>query len=107
MPAPERFPAIVVDHEAGEEAALRELAANDLEGDLLGEVGWSSLNYKDALAARPDGQVARRAPLVLGVDHAGTVRESADERFPVGSAVIAHGRDLGVSHHGGLATWSR
>ena len=107
MPAPDRFPAVVVDHERNEPVSLRELAHADLTGELLLEVSWSSLNYKDALASRPDGQVARRSPLVLGVDQVGTVRESGDPRFSPGDVVLAHGRDLGVSHHGGLAAWSR
>jgi acrylyl-CoA reductase (NADPH) len=107
MPGPERFSAVVADHEGKARTALRELPADALTGDLLLEVRWSSLNYKDGLAARPDGQVARLSPLVLGVDHVGTVRESGDPRFPPGGDVIAHGRDLGVSHHGGLAEWSR
>jgi acrylyl-CoA reductase (NADPH) len=107
MPAPERFSAVVVDHERNEPVALRDIALADLTGELLVEVQWSSLNYKDALASRPDGQVARSSPLVLGVDHVGTVRGSSDPRFADGDVVLAHGRDLGVSHHGGLSTWSR
>jgi acrylyl-CoA reductase (NADPH) len=107
MPAPERFRAVVVDHERNEPAAVRDFPSADLSGELLVEVSWSSLNYKDGLAARPDGKVARSSPLVLGVDHAGVVRESSDARFAEGDSVIAHGHDLGVSHHGGLAEWAR
>ena len=86
---------------------MRDFPSAELTGELLIEVSWSSLNYKDGLAARPDGKVARSSPLVLGVDHVGVVRESSDARFAVGDTVIAHGHDLGVSHHGGLAEWSR
>ncbi|HEY1479742.1 MAG TPA: acryloyl-CoA reductase [Gaiellales bacterium] len=107
MSVPERFDAVVVDHERNEPVAVRQLTHSDLTGDLLIEVGWASLNYKDALASRPDGQVARLSPLVLGVDQAGIVRESDDPRLAVGDAVLAHGRALGVSHHGGFASWSR
>ena len=107
MPAPERFRAVVVDHERNEPAAVRDFPSAELNGELLVEVSWSSLNYKDGLAARPDGKVARSSPLVLGVDHVGVVRESSDARFAEGDTVIAHGHDLGVSHHGGLAEWSR
>jgi putative YhdH/YhfP family quinone oxidoreductase len=107
MPAPERFRAVVVDHERNEPAAVRDFPSVELSGDLLVEVSWSSLNYKDGLAARPDGKVARSSPLVLGVDHVGVVRESSDARFAEGDTVIAHGHDLGVSHHGGLAGWTR
>jgi hypothetical protein len=76
MPAPAQFPAVVVDHERNEPAALRDFPLSSLAGELLVEVQWSSLNYKDGLAARPDGKVARSSPLVLGVDHAGVVHES-------------------------------
>src|SRR3954452_11868007 len=107
MPAPEQFPAIVVDHERHEPVALRDFASADLTGDLLLEVLWSSLNYKDALASRADGQVARSSPLVLGVDHVGVVRESGDARYAEGDVVIAHGSDMGAVYHGGLAHWSR
>jgi acrylyl-CoA reductase (NADPH) len=107
MPVPERFRAVVVDHEHNEPAAARDFPSADLSGDLLVEVSWASLNYKDGLAARPDGKVARTSPLVLGVDHVGVVRESGDARFAEGDTVIAHGHDLGVSHHGGLAEWTR
>jgi acrylyl-CoA reductase (NADPH) len=107
MPAPEQVPAIVVDHERHQPVALRDVASADLSGELLLEVLWSSLNYKDALASRPDGQVARSSPLVLGIDHVGVVRESGDARYPEGAVVIAHGNDLGAVHHGGLAAWSR
>lgn len=107
MPAPESFPAVVVDHERQEPVAVRDMAAADLKGDLLLEVLWSSLNYKDALASRPEGQVARSSPLVLGVDHVGLVHESGDARYAAGDVVIAHGSDLGAVHHGGLAAWSR
>jgi acrylyl-CoA reductase (NADPH) len=107
MPAPERFPAVVVDHERHEPVTVRDFTAADMQGELLLEVLWSSLNYKDALASRPDGQVARASPLVLGVDHVGVVRESSDARYPEGDVVIAHGSDLGALYHGGLAAWSR
>jgi acrylyl-CoA reductase (NADPH) len=107
MPAPLHFTAVVVDHERQEAAAVRDFATADLKGELLLEVLWSSLNFKDALASRPDGQVARSSPLVLGVDHVGVVRESGDARYRVGDVVIAHGSDLGSLYHGGLATWSR
>ena len=101
------FQAFVVDHEAGAEPDVRELAVADLEGDVLIDVAWSSLNYKDGLASIPEGKVARRSPLVVGVDLAGAVRESSDERFAAGQEVIAHGYDLGVGHHGGLAELAR
>ena len=66
-------------------------------------VDWSSINYKDALATIPKGQVARISPLVPGVDLAGEVVASDDPAVAVGSEVLVTGYDLGVAHHGGWA----
>jgi putative YhdH/YhfP family quinone oxidoreductase len=107
--APERFRALVAEREGDAvRRELRELGRDDLpEGEVLVRVGWSSVNYKDALAVSPKGGVARTSPLVPGIDLAGEVVESADPRVPVGGAVLAHGYDLGVSHHGGFAELAR
>src|SRR3954470_20694126 len=86
---------------------LRELPEDELgEGDVLIRVAWSSVNYKDALATIPKGQVARISPLVPGIDLAGVV-ESGSGDFAAGDAVLAHGYDLGVAHHGGYADYAR
>jgi acrylyl-CoA reductase (NADPH) len=88
---------------------LRELDDDELgDGDVVVRVEWSSVNYKDALATIPKGQVARISPLVPGVDLAGVVAE-APSGAPVseGDAVLAHGYDLGVAHHGGYAESAR
>ncbi|MCU1495094.1 MAG: Quinone oxidoreductase [Acidimicrobiaceae bacterium] len=77
------------------------------EGEVLVAVEWSSVNYKDALATRPDGGVARLDRLVLGIDLAGTVLESSSPEHRPGEAVLVHGYGLGVSHHGGFATHAR
>ena len=70
-------------------------------------VEYSCINYKDGLASSEKGRVARRDPLVPGVDLAGTVVESKDPSVPVGTTVIAHGYDIGVSRHGGYAAYAR
>src|SRR3954468_9749571 len=86
---------------------LRTLDDDELgEGDVLIRVAWSSVNYKDALATIPKGQVARISPLVPGIDLAGVV-ESGSGDFSAGDAVLAHGYDLGVAHHGGYAEYAR
>ncbi|HEX5126162.1 MAG TPA: oxidoreductase [Rhodocyclaceae bacterium] len=72
-------------------------------GDVLIRVAYSSVNYKDALAASGKGNVVRRFPCVGGIDLAGTVMQSAAPRFRSGDAVIATSYDLGVAHHGGYA----
>ena len=88
--------------------AVGTMSVDELPGDgVLIDVERSSVNFKDGLATTANGKVARISPLVPGVDLAGTVRESDDDAFPVGCAVIAHGYDLGVSRHGGYAELAR
>lgn len=76
-------------------------------GEVEIRVGWSSVNYKDALATIPNGKVARIDPLIPGIDLAGEVVATADPSIAVGSAVLAHGYELGVSRHGGYAEYAR
>src|SRR3954453_4171444 len=72
--------------------------APDGDGELV-HVAYSSVNYKDALATIPKGQVARISPLVPGIDLAGTTADGDD--------VLAHGYDIGVAHNGGYAEYAR
>jgi acrylyl-CoA reductase (NADPH) len=88
----------------GVDRGLRTVSAAELgDGDVVVRVDCSSVNYKDALATTPKGQVARISPLIPGIDLAGTVVEGPGE----GSEVLAHGYDLGVAHHGGYAEYAR
>jgi acrylyl-CoA reductase (NADPH) len=86
--------------EDGVTRGLREDFEELGEGDVTIQVAWSSVNYKDGLATIEKGQVARISPLVPGIDLAGTDEDSGEE-------VLAHGYDLGVSHHGGYAERAR
>ena len=81
------------------EATLDELTP----GDVVIQAAYSSVNYKDALAATGTGKILRRFPLVGGIDVAGTVESSADARFAPGDQVLVTGYDLGVAHDGGYA----
>jgi putative YhdH/YhfP family quinone oxidoreductase len=76
-------------------------------GDVTVDVEWSAVNYKDAMVTVPGNRVARRSPLVPGVDLAGVVAASDDPALPAGTAVLVHGYDLGVNHHGGFAERAR
>ena len=76
-------------------------------GELTIRVAYSSVNYKDALAATGAGRIIRRFPCVGGIDLAGVVEMSADSRFKPGDAVIATCFDIGVAHHGGYAELAR
>jgi acrylyl-CoA reductase (NADPH) len=87
---------------------VRLFAEADLpSGEVEIRVGWSSVNYKDGLATIPDGKVARIDPLVPGIDLAGEVVASEDPAILIGSSVLAHGYELGVSRHGGYAEYQR
>jgi acrylyl-CoA reductase (NADPH) len=87
---------------------VRDFREADLPpGEVEIRVTWSSVNYKDGLATRADGKVARINPLIPGIDLAGEVIRSDDEGLPAGSAVLAHGYELGVSRHGGFTEYQR
>lgn len=90
------------------ERGVRVFAEADLPpGDVEVRVSWSSVNYKDGLATRADGKVARISPLIPGIDLAGEVVASSDPTIAVGVVVLAHGYELGVSRHGGFAEYQR
>lgn len=76
-------------------------------GSVTIRVAYSSVNYKDALAATGAGKIIRRFPCVGGIDLSGTVIASADPRFNIGDPVIATSFDIGVAHHGGYAEIAR
>ena len=107
---PDSFRAFVVDKAADGDFSrgLRDVDISQLPpGEVTVRVAWSSVNYKDALAARPDGRVARAYPLIPGIDLAGTVVASDDDAFPVGAPVLANGYEIGVSRHGGYGELAR
>ena len=85
------------------DATIDELTA----GDVVIDVAFSSVNYKDALAGTATGKILRKFPLIGGIDLAGTVRSSADGRFREGQPVVVTGYDLGVAHDGGYASVAR
>lgn len=85
-----------------------EVAETELgEGEVLLDVAYSSLNYKDGLALRGDRGVARISPLIPGIDVVGTVVESSDERWRHGDEVVLTGAGLGETRNGGYSTRAR
>ncbi len=85
-------------------ASVQTLEESSLpDGNVTVAVDWSDLNYKDGLACTPNGRVVTRYPMTLGIDFAGTVVESSDDRYSAGDAVVATGYDLGTGHPGGYA----
>ena len=99
------FRAFQVDKDAAGQfsRAIVERDTADLPaGELLIDVAYSSLNYKDALSATGNPGVTRNFPHTPGIDAAGTVAESADASFRVGDEVIVIGFDLGMNTAGGF-----
>jgi acrylyl-CoA reductase (NADPH) len=109
MTVPDSFPAFLATQRDGAvDRGPATLSAADLpDGEVTIRVDWSSINYKDALATVPKGQVARISPLVPGIDLVGEVVASDDNAVAVGSQALVTGHDLGVGHHGGWAQYAR
>jgi NADPH2:quinone reductase len=89
-------------------AGFEYLGLHDLSaGEVVVRVAYSSVNYKDALAATGAGKILRRSPLVGGIDLAGSVATSTDARYETGDAVIVTGCGLSEVHDGGYAEYAR
>lgn len=73
------------------------------DGEVVVQIAWSCVNYKDGLATLPKGGVVREWPRVPGVDMSGVVAASRDQRFREGDEVVCTGYDFGVNHDGGYA----
>ncbi len=89
-------------------AGFCELSLDDLTaGEVVIKVSHSTINYKDALAATGAGKILRTYPLVGGIDLAGTVVSSEDERLEPGSEVLVNGCGLSETVDGGYAEYAR
>lgn len=103
------FNAIQIDQIDSEyRAQLTQIETSQLpDADVLVKVDYSTLNYKDGLAITGKAPVVRQFPMVPGIDLAGTVVESAVERFQPGDKVVLNGWGVGEVHWGGLAQYAR
>lgn len=103
------FRAFRIHNEQGRIASRFETL--DLEqlsaGEVVVKVHYSSINYKDALAATGAGKILRKYPLVGGIDLAGVVVSSADPRYQSGQSVLVTGCGLSETHDGGYAEYAR
>ena len=87
---------------------IKEKHINDLpDGDVLINVHYSSVNYKDALSASGNKGVTKSYPHTPGIDAAGIVAESGNPDFKVGEEVLVTGYDLGMNTSGGYAEYTR
>ena len=105
----EDFRAYRIDQEDGKVVAgFTMLNIDDLSaGDVVIKVSHSTINYKDALAATGAGRILRTFPLVGGIDLAGSVVSSADDRLSEGDAVLVNGCGLSETRDGGYAEYAR
>jgi putative YhdH/YhfP family quinone oxidoreductase len=98
----------IYDENGKSQGRFTELSLDDLApGEVVIQAQYSSVNYKDALAATGAGKVIRRFPCVGGIDVSGVVASSSDARFKEGDAVLVTGYDMGVAHDGGYAEYVR
>lgn len=89
-------------------AAVRELDHSELpEGDVLVNIEYSSLNYKDGLAVTGIGKIVHQFPMVPGIDFAGRVAESSNPAYQVGDSVVLTGWSVGERYWGGYAQQMR
>lgn len=104
------FKALRIFSDDGKSVASRivDMRLDELDpGEVVVRTAYSSVNFKDALAATGKGRIIRRFPCVGGIDGCGTVVESSDPRFKAGDEVIATSYDIGVAHDGGYAETMR
>ncbi|MBN9593829.1 MAG: oxidoreductase [Afipia sp.] len=99
---------MIVEGEGKPRAEFRSLSLAELpDYDVLVEVAYSTLNYKDGLAVSGKGRIARRLPMVAGIDLAGTVVESRVPEWKSGDKVVANGFGMSETEWGGYARYAR
>ena len=104
-----KFRAFRIDEaDGGVEAGFTDLTLDDLsEGEVVIHVSYSTINYKDALAATGAGRILRKFPLVAGIDLCGTVVSSTVGDFAEGDVVLVNGCGLSETRDGGYAEYAR
>jgi acrylyl-CoA reductase (NADPH) len=105
----ETFTAVVIDQVDGRpKGQFRQLSLTDLaDHDVLVEVAYSTLNYKDGLAFSGAGRIARRTPIIAGADLAGTVLESRSPDWKPGDRVVVNGFGMTETEGGGYTRFQR
>ncbi len=99
---------LITKTDAGQKADFATLDESDLmDGDVTVDVSHSSVNFKDGLAVTGKAPIARRFPLIPGIDFAGTVRSSTHPRWKAGDQVVLNGYGVGEGHHGGFSEVAR
>lgn len=100
------FNALVVEKEGDKKpvASVQQITLDQLPaGEVIVAVEYSTVNYKDGLCIGPGGGLVRNYPHVPGIDFAGTVEASDDNRYKPGDKVVLTGWRVGEVHWGGYA----
>jgi acrylyl-CoA reductase (NADPH) len=105
----DRFKALVIEELDGmPRSAFRELTLADLpDHEVLVEVAYSTVNYKDGLAITGKGRIARKLPMVAGIDLAGRIVESRSPEWKPGDKVVVNGWGLSETEWGGFSRYQR
>ena len=77
------------------------------DGDVLINIDYSTINYKDALAITSSSPIIKNYAMVPGIDFAGTVEETSNNNFKTGDKVILNGYGVGEKHWGGMSQKAR
>lgn len=101
----ETFPALLLKEKNGEVVnEITDLSLNDLpEGEVTVKVEYSTVNYKDGMVVSGLGRLVRNYPHVPGIDFAGIVEISNDDRYKAGDKVILTGWHVGERYWGGYS----
>ena len=105
----ETFNAIVAEDVEGKTvASLKQITLADLpDEEVLVDVSFSTLNYKDGLAVSGSGRICRSLPLICGIDLAGTVVESANPAYKPGDRILVNGYGMSETYNGGYSQMQR
>jgi acrylyl-CoA reductase (NADPH) len=100
------FNALIVDKDENGKthAAVKQISQADMpQSEVTVAVEYSTVNYKDGLCIGPGGGLVRNYPHIPGIDFAGTVKVSSDDRYKAGDKVVLTGWRVGEAHWGGYA----
>ncbi|MDA9789424.1 acryloyl-CoA reductase [Amylibacter sp.] len=104
------FNALMVnkDEEGKTSASVEQISEDQLmDGNVTVAVEYSTVNYKDGLCIGPGGGLVRNYPHIPGIDFAGTVESSSDDRYKAGDKVVLTGWRVGEAHFGGYSQKAR
>ncbi len=100
------YNALIVDkdEDGKTHATVKSITQDDMpQSEVTVAVDYSTVNYKDGLCIGPGGGLVRNYPHIPGIDFAGTVEASSDDRYKTGDKVVLTGWRVGEAHWGGYS----